>query len=216
MKECHLQVQLPGTFFCRNQRWWWRVRLPGEDRVKSRSLRPDGAQWGTKRRKEAETVAFDLWQQALIAETEARVRLDTRYQSQEKAKAYANLVSRLSTRAQRLVAQQTNRSKRRQASVRRASPSKSTSAKTSPSGPKRKEQAQVTKALSNAVLDFSGIDHATSIVITAQCDCCATPFIPEVELSQIESGQNLCSKCMYYLRDAECRQKRPQPENNPV
>ena len=66
MNECHLRVQLPGTFFCRNQRWWWRVRLPGENRVKSRSLRPDGAPCGTKSRKTAEALAFDLWQQALV------------------------------------------------------------------------------------------------------------------------------------------------------
>jgi len=190
--------------------------LPGENRIKSRSLRPNGDQCGTKSRKIAETLAFDLWQQSLIAEAEARIRLETRYQAQEKAKAYADLVGRLSTRAGRLVAHQPKESRRRKPNAKRVSQSREKSSKTSPNGSKRKKQSQAVKPPFKAILDFSDIDNATSIVVTAHCDCCATPFIPEVELSQIESGQNLCSKCMYYLRAAEYRQKRPQPENDPI
>ncbi len=214
MKECNFKVQLPGTFFCRKQRWWWRVRLPGEERVKSRSLRPDGDQCGTKSREIAETLAFDLWQQALVAETEARVRLETRHQSREKARAYADLVDRLSTRARRLIVRQASESKSHKPNRRRTSQGRSKSSKTLQDRSKRKKQ--VVKSLSGPILVSPSIDLGTSIVRTARCDCCATPFIPEVELSQIESGQNLCSKCMYYLRDAECRQIRPQPENSPA
>jgi len=214
MNECHLKAQLPGTFFRRKQRWWWRVRLPGEDRMKSRSLRPDGEQCGTKSRETAVAVAFDRWQQALVAETETRVRLESRYQSQEKARAYADLVERLSTRAQRLVAHQPKKSKRRKPSRKRRSQNRAKSSKTSAKVSKPKKQEF--KALTSPVLVSPDIDLETSIVKTARCDCCATPFIPEVELSQIESGQNLCSKCLYYLRDAGYRQIRPQAENSPI
>jgi hypothetical protein len=215
MNECHFKVQLPGTFFCRNQRWWWRVRLPGENRVKSRSLRPDGAPCGTKSRKTAEALAFDLWQQALVAETEIRIRLEARYQSQEKAKAYADLVDRLGTRAERLVARQTETSKHHQPNPKRVSQRRSKSAKKPPRN-RSKRKKPVLSPLSEVMLDSPDVDLPTSIVMCARCDCCATPFIPEVELSQIQSGQNLCSKCMYYLRDAEYRHKRPQPENDPI
>jgi len=208
MNECHFKVQLPGTFFCRNQRWWWRVRLPGENRVRSRSLRPDGARCGTKNRKTAEALAFDLWQQALVAETEARIRLEARHQSQEKAKAYADLLDRLNTRAERLLARQTEKPKPKRVSQRR-----SKSAKKTPQNSSKREEP-VLGPLSDFMLDYQDIDLPTSIVVCARCDCCATPFVPEVELSHIESGQNLCSKCMYYLRDAEYRHKRPEQENS--
>jgi hypothetical protein len=207
MNECHFKVKLPGTFFRRKQRWWWRVRLPGEDRMKSRSLRPDGDQCGTKSRETAVTLAFDLWQQALVAETEARLKLESRYQAQEKARAYADLVDRLSTRARRLIVRQARESKSHKPNGKRTAQSRSKPSQTSRNGAKQKER--VVKALASPILISPNVDLGTSIVKTARCDCCATPFIPEVELSQIESGQNLCSKCMYYLRDAECRHKSP-------
>lgn len=200
MDECRLKARLPGTFFRRKQRWWWRVRLPGEERVKSRSLRPEGDQCGTKSREVAETLAFVLWQQALVAETEARIRLETRHQSQEKARAYADLVERLNTRARRLIA--------RQASVARTPkphlkyPSHSRSKPSKPPHDRPKAQEQGVKALSSPMHESTDSTHETSIVVTAQCDCCATPYVPRVELSLIESGQNLCPKCMFYLRDA--------------
>jgi hypothetical protein len=213
MNECHFKVQLPGTFFCRNQRWWWRVRLPGENRIKSRSLRPDGARSGTKSRKTAEALAFDLWQQALVAETEIRIKLEARCQSQEKAKAYADLLDRLSTRAERLVARQ--KEKHHQPKPKRVSLIRSRTAKKTPRK-RPKPKKSVISPLSDVMLDSPDVDLPASIVMCTRCDCCASPFIPEVELSHIESGQNLCSKCMYYLRDAACRHKGVQPENDPM
>lgn len=208
MKECHLKVQLPGTFFQRKQRWWWRVRLPGETRVKSRALRPDGDQCGTKSRETAQKRAFELWQQALVTEAEARLRQEIRQQGQEKAKAYAELVGRLSTRAGRLVVRQAEKPKKPKSIQTPRSRKKSAQTVRK----RRKPKNQLAQSRARPMLVPSGMGLDTSIVKTARCDCCATPFIPEVELAQIESGQNLCSKCMYYLRDAGKRQKRPQPE----
>jgi len=212
MDECHLKARLPGTFFRRKQRWWWRVRLPGENRIRSRSLRPEGDQCGTKSRETAETLALDLWQQALVAETEARIRLETRHQAEEKARAYADLVERLSTRARRLIARQASAAKIPRPQLRYPSHDRPKPSKPRPSGPKPKKQ--VVKAPSSPTIDATDSNHETSIVVTAQCDCCATPYIPKVELSLIESGQNLCSKCMYYLRDAGHRQNRHQLDSS--
>lgn len=206
MKECQLKVQLPGTFFRRNQRWWWRVRLPGEARIKSRSLRPEGDPCGTKSRETAEALAFDLWQQALVAETEARIRLETRNQAQERARAYADLVGRLSTRAGRMIARQAQNST--QAKSKRRRPSCNRSNTNGNGGKKANVKEQTPPPLATPILLSARIDVRTSIVKTARCDCCTTPFVPEVELSQIESGQSLCSKCLYYLRDAGSRSQK--------
>jgi hypothetical protein len=209
MDDCQLKVPLPGTFFRRNQRWWWRVRLPGEARVKSRSLRPEGEACGTKDRETAEALAFDLWQQALVADTEARIRLEARHQAQERARAYADLVGRLSTRAGRLVARQ-------ESAPRHPSPRPTSKSRPTPAQPTEGQTTPKRRPIPSPphpILKIPSLDLETSIVKTARCDCCTTPFIPEVELCQIESGQSLCSKCMYYLRDAGQRQQTNPPSH---
>lgn len=68
------RVTLPGQMYQRNGRWWWKVRLPGEPRVRARALRPKGARVAPKSRKVAEKVACERWRLSIEAETEARVR----------------------------------------------------------------------------------------------------------------------------------------------
>jgi hypothetical protein len=38
---------LPGSLYQRNGRWWWKVRLPGEDKIKARPLKPVGSRYAT-------------------------------------------------------------------------------------------------------------------------------------------------------------------------
>ena len=76
MKGQPLKVSLPGTAYQRRERWWWRVRLPGEDRVRARALKPPGQRAATRDRGTAAKVAFELWEQAVRCEAERQTRQD--------------------------------------------------------------------------------------------------------------------------------------------
>ncbi len=75
------KVALPGEMYQKNGRWWWKVRLPGEPRVRARALKPNGAQVAAKTRKVAEEVACEKWRLSIEAETEARVKAEVRARS---------------------------------------------------------------------------------------------------------------------------------------
>lgn len=71
-----LKVSLPGTAYQRGERWWWRVKLPGEDKPRARALKPEGEKAATKNRQTAAKVAFRLWERAVEEEAQRRVRID--------------------------------------------------------------------------------------------------------------------------------------------
>ena len=43
----HSSVNLPGSLYQRNGRWWWKVQLPGEKKTKARPLKPIGSRYAT-------------------------------------------------------------------------------------------------------------------------------------------------------------------------
>jgi len=59
--------QLPGSFYQRGGRWWWKVQLPGESKPKARPLRPVGARYATRDRAVAEQVALEMLRQATLS-----------------------------------------------------------------------------------------------------------------------------------------------------
>jgi hypothetical protein len=65
MTDEPLETTLPGSFYRRGSRWWWRVQLPGEDKPRSRPLRPPGSHETTTEKKAALEIAAALWQSAL-------------------------------------------------------------------------------------------------------------------------------------------------------
>jgi hypothetical protein len=82
----------------KNGRWWWKVRLPGEPRVRARALRPEGARCAAKTRKVAERVAGEMWRDAIEADTEERIRAEVKEQTSRKiAKTKARLTEKLET-----------------------------------------------------------------------------------------------------------------------
>lgn len=76
MKGQSLKVSLPGTAYQRRERWWWRVKLPGEARSRARALKPQGQRAATRDRRTAAKVAFELWEQAVRREAERQSRQD--------------------------------------------------------------------------------------------------------------------------------------------
>ncbi len=62
---------LPGHFYQRNQRWWWRVRLPGAEKAKNIPLKPIGAKYATKDKAVAVEVARLILGDAMASEKPA-------------------------------------------------------------------------------------------------------------------------------------------------
>jgi len=58
--------KLNGSLYCRKGRWWWKVKLPGEDKITYHALRPKGAKYATKDRTVAEQVAAQIWESAVF------------------------------------------------------------------------------------------------------------------------------------------------------
>ncbi|MCD6175797.1 MAG: hypothetical protein J7K65_08560, partial [Planctomycetes bacterium] len=64
-KKKQQNTDLPGSFYQRNSRWWWKVQLPGEEKAKNRPLKPIGAKYAATDHSVACEVARNLWQQAV-------------------------------------------------------------------------------------------------------------------------------------------------------
>ncbi|MCH8192801.1 MAG: hypothetical protein IIA65_02140 [Planctomycetes bacterium] len=88
MKTKQARVSLPGEMYRKRDRWWWKVRLPGENRLRARALRPLGASAGTTSRRVAEEVALAMWEAASVAQ--ARVEFARARQESARARAEAH------------------------------------------------------------------------------------------------------------------------------
>lgn len=100
------QVKLPGRIFRKKARWWWHVQLPGEEAPRSRALKPQDARVATTDRRVAQEIALALWQDAIRAEAEARVKEREAAKSQrlraklrESTKALAQLMDSAGAKA---------------------------------------------------------------------------------------------------------------------
>ena len=102
-----LKVTLPGRLLRRGSRWWWEVRLPGEDSVRTRPLKSGGAKTATGDRKTAEKIAFEMWEQAITAAAERRVKEEAdqriarlKAQFLEKVHSYSQVVESATAKAE--------------------------------------------------------------------------------------------------------------------
>ncbi len=59
-------ANLPGSLYQRNGRWWWKVQLPGEEKIKARPLKPIGSRYATTDYAVATECAKHLLQQYLF------------------------------------------------------------------------------------------------------------------------------------------------------
>lgn len=91
-RESDLQVSLPGTLRKRGNRWWWNVKLPGEERATAKPLKPQGADAATEDLEAAKGLALEMWTQALTETVERRVRAET---SQTIAKLKAQFLEKV-------------------------------------------------------------------------------------------------------------------------
>jgi hypothetical protein len=71
------RAPLPGELYRRADRWWWRVKLPGEDKAKARPLKLDGAKADADVRETAERIAFEMWERAVEENVARQVKIDS-------------------------------------------------------------------------------------------------------------------------------------------
>jgi ElaB/YqjD/DUF883 family membrane-anchored ribosome-binding protein len=84
----------------------WKVQLPGEEKPRSRALKPEGSRTATTDRATAQEIAFALWQNAVRAETEKRIKERQAAKEQqlkaklrERAQALEELMEKAKTKA---------------------------------------------------------------------------------------------------------------------
>jgi len=71
------KVTLPGELYLRTDQWWWRVKLPGEDKARARPLTPEGTKVAPGDRETAEKVAFATWEHAVEEHAAKQVKLES-------------------------------------------------------------------------------------------------------------------------------------------
>jgi hypothetical protein len=80
----------------KNGRWWWKVKLPGEGRIKARALKPEGERFAATDHKVAEEVAREMWRLTIEAKTEARIKVQAKAKAnQEIAKTKAECAKKI-------------------------------------------------------------------------------------------------------------------------
>ena len=58
--------KLPGTFFCNHGRWWWQVKLLGDEKRRNIPLKPVGAKYATRDRQTADAIAAEMYAAAIF------------------------------------------------------------------------------------------------------------------------------------------------------
>lgn len=87
-----LRATLPGKAYQRGNRWWWCVKLPGEEKARSRPLKAQDAKAAVSDRKAAEAVALEIWEQAVREQAEKQTKAES---SQTIARLKAQFLDRV-------------------------------------------------------------------------------------------------------------------------
>ena len=167
-----LRATLPGEIYKPKERWWWKVRLPGESRIRERSLRPKGERLGTKTRRVAEEIALDMWQEALCEN--ACLEWEDRYNdhTQLKATIHSRVYGLSHDRASR--------------------PTQPAQTYELPSSSPSLPVEDIFEAIRGEMLDRVVSDAQDQ----ARCECCGCSDFYEEYLHEIDSGQSLCPRCL--------------------
>lgn len=179
------KVTLPGSIYQRNKRWRWRVRLPGESKVRVRALKPEGSRFATGDFEEAQEIALAMWESAIRAEARRKAKVGAKEIAKVKAEM-AEAVARIKAEVVDMI----------------------DSAKTECEGELRLSAEALARAQEKAKVESekrARIEAKLNEVLsgsarTAACECCGRQDVPENELAKIDSGQLLCPDCLRAMR----------------
>ncbi len=180
MAEKIHKAEPPGIIYQQGKGWWWKVRLPGEKRIRERALKPKGARFATEKIEEAQEIALGLWQAAIERVAKAEVRAQAWAMAKKKARAHAKEIAQIKAEAAETIAEQ-----------------KAVFAEKVGAYTKAVTEAQE-KAKAEAEAKLA--EMLGSTVSTGTCECCGRDGVPEDELVRIDSGQFFCPDCLKALR----------------
>jgi hypothetical protein len=197
------QVTLPGKFYQRADRWWWRVKLPGEDKARARPLKPDGAKAAAADPETAGKIAFEMWEHAVQENAVRQIRLEStekierlKAQFLDKVRHFTELVETANAKID--------------AETKARAEAEAKLAQMAHSGPPRgpdsepKAEAEEFPALQSDIqigaIESAAPPAANPPVEFGVCECCEAGGIPLASLKRIDSGQLLCPDCLAALR----------------
>jgi len=172
------ETTLPGTFYQRGSRWWWRVQLPGEDKPKSRPLRAAGSQETATDKTAALEIAAALWQSASNGAPKEPPKDETAGAVEAAAASPATEPSE-------------------EPVVEPQSPQETPSAAPPDAdAPDMPPDADAPEA----PIDADAPETPAPETRTAVCECCSRNHLPSSDMCRIDSGQLLCPDCLAELR----------------
>jgi hypothetical protein len=204
---------LPGEFYQRADRWWWRVKLPGEDKARARPLKLEGAKVAASDRETAEKTAFEMWEHAVQENAVRQIRLEStekierlKAQFLDKVRHFMELVETANTRIE------AEAQARAEAEAKLARMTQSRQ----PSGPKT--EAEESPAPQDDVrvceIESTTPPAANPPLEVGVCECCGATSVALASLKRIDSGQLLCPRCLATLR-ADAVRIESAPPNDP-
>ena len=219
MEGQELRVTLPGKLFQRGDRWWWSVKLPGEDKARSRPLKPKGDKAAVSDSETAEKIALEMWEQAIWEQTQKQIVAESarkvaalKAQFLDRVRHFSEVVERATARAE---AEARARAEA-EAELRRIA--QTAGGKIEKEGPEVVEagyekaplEVPVTPADPPSAIRDSQYEEA------GYCECCESAGIPATQLEQIDSGQLLCRHCLVALRADASRTRSHRFAPHPV
>ena len=225
MAKKSFKVSLPGSLYQKNNRWWWKVKLPGQTRLKAVGLKPKGARFATTDRAEAEQVALGMWESAIRSEVQAQARAKAREKAKAVAKEMAGVEAEAAETAARLKAKIMDtvadakaqcQDRLRQCSEVTEQADQRVQAESEKRAAAEAEYEEKLRQCNEAIAQAQELANAESerrkqaeakleeivggMKKTGTCDCCGKADVPEDELSTIDSGHRLCADCFASMR----------------
>jgi hypothetical protein len=200
-----LRVALPGELYQRSGQWWWRVKLPGEDRIKARLLLPEAGNGLIVDRETAEKAAVEMWEhtvgenaarQAKIESAEKIERLKAQFL--DKVRHFTELVETANAK----IEAETKARAEAEAKLARLAQAGAKMEDIEPPAQSascndQEPPSQAPAVSAAAPSDFSGKPETETE--TGTCECCGAMGIAVACLTRIDSGQALCPRCLAAL-----------------
>ncbi len=214
-----LRVTLPGKLFQRGDRWWWSVKLPGEDKARSRPLKPKGSKAAVSDSETAEKIALEMWEQAIREQTQRQIVAESsrkvaalKAQFLDRVRHFTEVVERATARAE---AEARARAEA-EAELRRIAQTAGQKMEKEEPGVVEAGHDRTALAVPATPADPHSAIRDPRYEESGYCECCESTGIPATQLEQIDSGQLLCPHCLAALRTDASRTRSHRFAQHPV
>lgn len=202
------QIALPGEFYQRAGRWWWRIKLPGEDKARARPLKPEGAKTAVDDRRTAGKIAFEMWEHAVQENAVRQIRLESTEKIERLKAQFLDKVRHFTELAETANAKiEAETRARAEAEAKLAQMAQGPEMRAPNSEPEMEAEELPAPRRDGPVgeMESTAPAAANPPLEVAVCECCEASDVPRASLKRIDSGQLLCPRCVTALRAAVAR-----------